>query len=111
MAKNYFSIERAGKCICPVVIEDEDGIAFEDWMDMSYEEMKAYKEIGLFIDCVMDATNAYFDENDDQTIVTLIGEDDMFIWSILIGPMDDPTKQHYGLVDWRKDGKFYKYED
>ena len=110
MTKNYFAVERAGKCIDHVAIKDEDGIVFEDLMNMSYEEMKAYKELDFFIDCVMDATNTYFDESDDQTFVTLIGEDDVFIWSILIGPGKGDGELVYKTINWKEDGKSYRYE-
>lgn len=110
MIYNYFSIERAGKCAAPVVIRNIDGVAFEDLMNMSYEEMKVYKDLELFVDCVMDVASEYFEESDEQTIITLIGKDDVFIWSILIGPAEDVDKLQYALIDWKKDGRMHRYE-
>ena len=110
MTKNYFAVERAGKCICPVVIKDEDGeVHFEDLMNMNYEEMKSYKNLDIFITAVMDATNECFEENDDQTIVTLIGEDDVFIWGVLIGPGENTDEMVYKTINWKEDGKSYRY--
>jgi hypothetical protein len=111
MIANYFSIEREGKCATPVVIRDENNVvAFEDLMNMSYEEMKAYKDLELFVDCVMDVANEYFEESDAQTTITLIGKDNVFIWGILIGPANDPSQLKYALINWKKDGKSYRYE-
>lgn len=111
MITNYFSIEREGKCVSPIVIRDENNaVAFEDLMNMSYEEMKAYKGLELFVDCIMDVANDYFEESDEQTTITLIGKDDVFIWGILIGPAEDASQLKYALIDWKKDGKSYVYK-
>jgi hypothetical protein len=110
MIANYFSIEREGKCAAPVVIRDENGVVFEDLMNMSYNEMKVYKDLEFFVDCVMDVANKYFEESDEPTLITLIGKDDVFIWGILIGPTDDLNQLKYSLIDWKKDGKSYGYE-
>ena len=96
MIANYFSIEREGKCVSPIVIRDENNtVAFEDLMNMSYDEMKVYKDLELFVDCVMDIANECFDESDAPTMITLIGKDDVFIWGILIGPVEDADKLQY----------------
>ena len=109
MVKNYFTVERSGKVIDSVVINDKDGnLAFEDVMNMSYDELRSYEDIDMFITCVMDMTNEYFNESDDQTIVTLIGEDGVFIWSIMIGPGEEDDFR-YAFVDWYKDGHKYRY--
>ena len=111
MANNYFSIERNGKCADKIIIKCEDGkIAFENIMNMSYEKIKAYDKIGEFITGIMDAANAYFKDGDEQTLVTLVGQDDIFIWGILIGPGDNEDELTYALIDWGKDGKKYRYE-
>ena len=110
MTKNYFAIERSGKCIDRVLLKREDGtIAFEDLMNMSYGELKGYLNIEEFVTCVMDVTNAHLSENDDLTLITLIDENNIFIWSVLIGPGDDADEFKYGLIDWRQDGKSYRY--
>lgn len=110
MTKNYFSIERNGSCIDYVTVKDKYGATvFENVMNMSYDEMKSYSDIEFFVVCIMDAANAYFGSHDDQTIVTLIGEDDVFIWSIIIGS-DGDDQMRYTFVDWTKGGKKYRYE-
>jgi hypothetical protein len=110
MIANYFSIEREGKYTPPLVIRDENNkVAFEDLMNMSYDEMKVYKDLELFVDCVMDVANEFFVENDEPTMITLIGKDDVFIWGILIGPAEDSSQLKYALIDWKKDGKSYGY--
>lgn len=111
MITNYFSIERKGKCTSPIVIRAENNVvAFEDLMNMSYEEMKSYKDLELFVDCVMDVANEHFGESDEQTMITLIGKDDVFVWGILIGPAEDADQLQYALIDWKKDGRMHRYE-
>lgn len=111
MTKNYFSIERAGKCYDNVTFRDDNGnLAFEMLMNMSYDEMKTYDDLETFVVCAMDAGNELFGSSDDQTIITLIGEDDVFIWSVIVGEGDNEGDIKYVLVDWKKDGKSYRYE-
>lgn len=111
MTKNYFAIEREGKNLDHVYLRHEDGnIAFEDIMNLSYDEMKAYDNMSEFVTAVMDAANVYFEASDEQTIVTLVGEDDVFIWGILIGPGNDEDELKYVFIDWHKDGKNYRYK-
>ena len=111
MTNNYFAIERNGKCIEHLRIRrDDDTIMFEDLMNMSYDELKAYEELDAFIAAVMDATNAYFNEDDAQTAVTLVDEDGVFIWGLLIGPGDEKDEFKYCFIDWLKEGKKYRYE-
>ena len=96
MTNNYFAIERNGKCVEHVCFKDNnDNIIFEDVMNMSYDEIKTYKDIKGFVVCVMDAINKFFEDKDEQTIITLIGEDDIFIWSILIGAGDNENDLRY----------------
>ena len=110
MTNNYFAIERSGKCV-ETLIRDKDGIIlFEDLMKTSYEEMKAYDNIDGFIVTIMDMVNTYFEEDDEPTTITLVGEDGIFIWGILIGP-GDGDKLKYAFIDWKKDGKSYRYEN
>lgn len=113
MTENYFSIERnGGICLEHGCFKNADGtIAFENVMNMSYDEMKSYEDIEAFILFAMDATNNYLnDDNNEQTIITLIGKDDVFIWSIIIGPGDNDDELKYVFVDWKKDGKSYRYK-
>ena len=111
MTKNYFAIERHGKGVEHLLLRrNDDTIVFEDVMNMSYDEIKAYKDIDAFIAAIMDATNEYFNEGDDQTAVTLVGEDGVFIWGLLIGPGDEKDEFKYCYIDWLKNGKRYRYE-
>ena len=111
MVKNYFSIERSGKCYNGAVFRDNDGnIAFEELMNMSYDEVKEYDNMDVFVECVMDASNQLFGTSDEQTVITLIGEDNVFIWSVIVGTGDNEDDLKYVFVDWKKDGKSYRYE-
>lgn len=110
MAKNYFAIERGNQCLEGMCIRNDNGeIMFEDVMNMSYEELKAYSDLEAFVCIAMDATNEMFKENDAQTCLTLVGEDGVFVWGIIMGPGDD-DQINYCLVDWKKDGKSFRYE-
>lgn len=112
MTQNYFAVERSGQCVDHVNIKLDDGtVAFEDVMNMSYDEMKIYSKIDEFVTAVMDATNQHFGSTDDeQTIINLVGEDDVFNWGILIGPGDVNDELRYAFIDWHKDGKSYRYK-
>lgn len=111
MSQNYFAVERNGQCIENTHLTNTDGsIAFADIMDMSYDEVIKYDNIGSFVVSVMDAANEYFGEDDDHTFVTLVGEDDVFIWGILIGAGDSDDELKYQFIDWKQDGKQYRYE-
>lgn len=110
MNKKYFSIERNGECWMPVILADHNGNpTFEEFLDMNYEETKTSDKLEDFIVASMDAANRKSENVDEQTIVTLIGEDGCFEWSIIMGAGDDGDIQ-YVLVDWRKDGNHYCYE-
>ena len=110
MTKNYFAIERSGKGVDHVWMRRDDGtVAFEDVMNMSYEEIKSYEDIDSFVVCVMDMMNEHFGSSDEPTMVTLVGEDDVFIWGILIGP-ESNDEMRYAFVNWKENGKSYRYE-
>jgi hypothetical protein len=109
MSKNYFAIERDGQCWNPVILADKNrNPAFEDFLDMSYEEMKSSKRLEDFVNASMEAADRICDAEDDQTIVTLVGSDNVFIWSIIMGYFNDDIR--YCLMDWKKDGHSYRYE-
>ena len=111
MTKNYFAIERGGNCLDHVCITNENGtVAFEELMSVSYDAMKSYADLESFIVCVMDVMNKECGEADDSTLVTLVGEDDVFIWGILIGPGENDDELVYKFIDWKADGKSYRYE-
>ena len=101
---SYFAIEHNGKCLDHVVIRDKDGsVMFSNYLNMTYDEMKSSEDLEEFVVAIMDAAN------NEEVIITLVGDDDVFIWSIIIGVEDDDGVR-YVLVDWKKDGKNYRYE-
>lgn len=108
---SYFAVERNQRCWDHVVMKDRNNnIVFGNYLNMTYDEMKSSEDLEEFVVAIMDITNYEADSNDDQTIVTLVGDDDIFIWSIIIGTVDSDGDLRYVLVDWKKDGKSYRYE-
>ena len=107
---SYFAIERNNQCWTNVLLADSnEDPTFDEFLDMNYDEMKSSKRLSDFVVSVMDATNNEIGNGDDQTIITLVGEDNVFIWSIIMGPGKNDMIQ-YTLVDWKKDGRSYRYE-
>ena len=110
MSKNYFSIERNGQCWTPVILADRNGNpAFEEFLNMSYEDLMSDWMLTDFIVAAMEAANSLSDTVDSHTMITLIGKNGVFVWSILAG-YDENEHLRYALVDWKKDGKSYRYE-
>ena len=109
MSKNYFAIERNAQCWNNVILANRGNAAFEEFLDMSYDEMKSSALLEDFVVAAMEAADRNCGVDDDQTIVTLVGSDDVFIWSIIMGYENDDIR--YCLVDWKKDGYSYKYAD
>lgn len=108
MSKNYFAIERNAECWSPVILADRNrNTAFEEFLEMSYDEMKSSALLEDFVVASMEAADRVCGIDDDQTIVTLIGSDDVFVWSIIMGYENDDIR--YCLVDWKKDGNNYRY--
>lgn len=109
MSNNYFSIERSEQCWMPVILADRNGDpVFEEFLNMDYAEMKESAALEDFVIAAMEAADRVCGIEDDQTIVTLVGNDDIFIWSIIMGYENDDIR--YCLVDWKKDGYSYRYE-
>ena len=109
MSKNYFAIERNEQCWSSVILADRNGnVAYEEFLDMSYDEMKTSALLEDFVVAAMEAADRVCGVEDDQTIVTLVGSDDVFVWSIIMGSENDDIR--YCLVDWKKDGRSYRYE-
>ena len=101
---SYFAIERNQEFADHVVIKDKDGnVMFKNYLDMTYDEMKSSEDLEEFVVAVMNAAG------DGQVLITLVGDDDVFIWSIIIGEENDDGLR-YVLIDWKKDGKSYRYE-
>ena len=107
---NYFAIERNERCWEDIVIKDQNGnVIFDDYINLTYDEMKSREDLDEFVISVMEATNAVDNSYDEQTAVTLIREDGVFIWGIFIGKGDKDGDLNYVLMDWQKDGKKYRY--
>ena len=112
MSKNYFTIERDKNVIETKGIFDNEtqATAFDEVLDMSLEDLKSYDEIETFVVVAMDAANTYFGDKDGDTLITLVGEDDVFIWSIVMSKGDNEDDIKYNFINWKKDGKKYRYE-
>lgn len=107
---SYFAIERSQHCMDHVTIRGNDGrVMFKNYFNMTYDEMKSSEDLEEFVVAVMDAANKSISSEHDQTLITLVGDDDIFIWSIIIGTEDSDGDIRYVLVDWKKDGKSYRY--
>lgn len=103
---SYFAIERDQKYWDHVVIKDQDGkVRFGNYLHMTYDEMKSREDLDLFVVAIMNASEG---DTSGNAIVNLIGDDDVFIWGIIIGTDGDEFR--YVLIDWQKDGKRYRYE-
>ena len=103
---SYFAVERGNKYWDHIVIKNNDGdIMFNDYLNTTYDEMKSKEDLEDFVIAIMKASDEYASGN---AIVNLVGDDDVFIWGIIIGPDGDEFR--YVLVDWKKDGKSYRYE-
>ena len=110
MSKNYFVIERVGKCADHVNIVDNKGdIVFDDIMDISYGQLKKYDRLDEFVASVNSIADDYFGSVEESTIVTLVGPDDVFKWSIMIGAEQNSGILRYSLIDWLSDGNKYRY--
>lgn len=107
---SYFAIERDDSYRDRVVLRDDNGkIMFEEFLNMTYNDMKNSDQLPDFVVSVMDAANVAFNSKDRQTIITLVGDDDIFIWSIIMCAGNNDMIR-YNLLDWKKDGKNYRYE-
>lgn len=110
MSKNYFAIEKNGECLYPVVLSDREGkIAFEEFLDMTYDEMKSSDRLTDFVIAATEATDRKVEADNDHVFIVLIGEDGNFIWGILAGSDFDGVHR-YNVIDFKNDGKNYRYE-
>lgn len=111
MTNNRFCIERKSGVIENVfLLNDKEEILFEDLMNMDFQQMMEYKNIEDFVICAMDAVNeAMGIIDDEETYLTLVDSDGVFIWSVVIGPGENEGEIRYNGVDWRKDGKTFRY--
>ena len=109
---NYFAIEKNGECYSPVILTDSHGEpAFSEFLSMSYEEMRDSEELENFVIAAMEAAERRGNGNEEfnDVVVTLIGEDGFFIWGIIMSSEGDDIT--YKIVDWQEGGKHFKYAD
>ena len=111
---SYFAIERNNQCWDHIDNKTLNrvnmiDVRLDELRNSTYDEMKKKHWLEGFVMAVMEATNELSGTDDDQTIVTLVGDDNIFIWSIIMGPGENDMIR-YSLVDWKKDGKNYRYE-
>lgn len=108
---SYFAIERENAYKDHFAIRDNetDSVVFTNYLDMTYDEMSSQEDLVDFVCAIMDVADSMTDDVNTDVILTLVGEDDIFIWSIIAGYVDDEIR--YVLVDWKKDGKNYRYEN
>ena len=112
MSKNYFSIEYQNQCYSPVLLADSDGKpAFSEFLNMSYEEMRDSEQLEGFVVAAMEAAESKGDSDEEynDVVVTLIGEDGFFIWGIIMSAEGDDIT--FKIVDWQEGGKHFKYAD
>lgn len=108
MTNNIFIVERGKNYWEGLILDHNGNPIFTEFLSMTFDEMKSSEQLESFVVTVMDATNAVSKTVDEQTIICLIDEDRTLIWGILIGP-DGEDNFRYVLVDWKKDGKIYRY--
>ena len=109
---NYFAIERKGECYSPVILADSDGNpAYTEFLDMTYEEMRDSEQLEGFVVAAMEAAESKGDSDEEynDVVVTLIGEDGFFIWGIIMSAEGDDIT--FKIVDWQEGGKHFKYAD
>ena len=108
---SYFSVERNGQYFDHFILKNEENNVdgFVNYLNMTYDEMKSQEDLEDFVLSNMEAADAMFANENDQTILTLIDDDDVFVWSIIMASDGDDIR--YVLVDWTKDGKKYRYEN
>lgn len=104
---NYFVAEVNGLCIEDISWENHGEPVFTDFVNMTYDEMKNAEDLDDFVYANMESAVTEFGDSADQLILTLVDENDIFIWSIMMGIVDEQIR--YTLVDWKKDGKIFKY--
>ena len=105
---NYFVAEVNGVCIEDIAWVNKNGEpVFTNFVNMTYDEMKNAEDLDEFVHANMESAVTEFGNSVDQLILTLVDESDIFVWSIMMGIVDDELR--YTLIDWKKDGKNYRY--
>ena len=100
---SYFIVERNEKSI-DIGLSDE----LQYFYSLTYDDLRK-TDCSSFVNAIMECADIALSGEYTQTLVTLIGDDDVFIWSIIMDYTEDNTIK-YVFVDWKKDGKSYRYE-
>ena len=112
MTNKTFSIERGSNTIENVLLMDDNGnVMFEEMLDMDFGQITKYEHIEEFVVAAMNAVNESIGGSDEQTAITLVDGDGVFVWGLIIGPGENEGDIQYVFVDWQKDGKKFKYSD
>lgn len=86
--------------------DKNDKPTFTEFYDFTYDEMKNSEMLDDFVSAVWEAS--VLDEaRVEDMVVVLVNEDDTFVWSIMMGVVDDELM--YTLTDWEKDGTIFKF--
>ena len=110
MSKNHFVIERNGESWdnAPIVnYENMTHMKMNYLLNSDYNDMKDCDYLSDFVIAAMAVTDEVSHTYGGQTIITLVDKNDIFIWSIIMDYVED--RVNYALVDWKKDGKNYRY--
>lgn len=98
-SEKIMSVKRHGLNLFPEVFRYNSALQIQN-----------YCGLGTFAVAMTGISEEEFGEGFDNLMVTLIsGEDDTFIWSLDIDVKGDNLS--YGVIDWKKDGKTFKYVD
>lgn len=107
---NTFSIEHGNGFVQGVCFVDFNGnISHEEISALTFEELSNYDKIDYFIEGILEASNQFFGESDEEIYVTLVREDGYFIWGVILNPDGDSIT--YQLIDWTKDDQLFRYEE
>ena len=96
MNNNYFAIEYKGYCLDHCQPNND---LVKEFSNMSYEDILKH-DLDEFICNTLDYVETSFDYEGEEVIVTLIGEDDIFIWSVVMQQIDDENVKYVTYVEW-----------
>lgn len=98
-SKKIMAVKRHGLNLFPEVFKYNSALQIQN-----------YSSLGTFVVAMTGISEEEFGEGFNNLMVTLIsGEDDTFICGVDIDVKGDNLS--YGVIDWRKDGKHFKYLD
>ena len=107
---NTFSIEHGNGFVEGVCFVDFNGnISHEEISELTFEELSNYDKIDYFIEGILEASDQFFGESNEEICVTLVGEDGYFIWGICLTIEENSIS--YQLIDWTKDEQLFRYKE